>query len=285
MPGLNVKGVEAMLTTLIPILFGDKRGPGVPAGVTGRYLKLASLGMWGLLALVVLLGPIAGFLGIDTSHIQPEHLYTLVFGALIHTGAAVAHAHSRATQAVKVVQALAPQPQAQADTSDPDPPAGPWDFDTNKNPGSRTATVYHAPANVSVAAGAKPSKKIALTDYGHFRSNLERVSSGVSGTSRFQIKRSKKFVVFEYPDVKDYMAAELCRIHDDSSLQRLEFLQGATNGDGTASRVVFELRTRTPGAMSYHQYEPGHYRIIADDDVDGDDNTRSKDVVDFWIVS
>ena len=282
MPGLNVKGVEAMLTTLIPILFGDKRGPGVPAGVTGRYLKLASLGMWGLLALVVLLGPIAGFLGIDTSHIQPEHLYTLVFGALIHTGAAVAHAHSRATQAVKVVQALAP-PQPQADTSDPDPPAGPWDFDTNKNPGSRTATVYHVPANVNVAAGNAPKKKIPLTDYGHFRSNLVRVPAG-SGTSKFELNRRTKLLVFEYPDVKDYMTAELCMVTASGQPERIEIRQGATNGDGTASRVTFLMRTLDHATRKYHELVQGHYRIIADDDVDGDDNTESKDVVDFYIV-
>lgn len=253
-PRPNIKGVEAMLPDLLAYVFGDKRAPGVPAGITGRYLKYASVGMWALSAIIVALGPIAGFLGFDVSHIEPEHLYAVVFGSLVHTGAAVVHAHSRASNAAQALQAV-----QVADTPD-------------------EYKVVHKHSGIQ-----PPKVKVKLTNYGHFSSNLSRTKEP-GKKSKFTLPQGAKYVFFQYPDVKDYATAELWKVTSPTSAALVRVKENVSSGDGKASRFVFDMRSFDHHTNKYVPFEAGTYRIVADDDVDGDDNTESKDTVEFELV-
>ena len=263
-PAIDKAAIESALPMLFGIIFGGKRGPGVPGTLTGNHLKYMSLLMWGITTFIVAVGPIAGFLGIDTTHIEPEHIYAAIAASILHTGAAVAHSASKAGTAARAVAAAQSLHASTADGS----------------VSYETVTKEHR--DILKNPYATPAARIKLTDYGQFSSNLKRTVDG-DGKSRFTLPSTARFLVFEYPDVKDYMTGELCR-KTPSGLERLELKFGASHGDGTSTRVKFLMMERDPSTRKDVPMAPGSYTLIAEDDVGSDDNTTTKNVVDFDIA-
>ena len=284
MPGLDYKAGRAALDDLIDILITGRAGPGQPKrkGPRTKHFTAVALGMWLLTTGLVMAAPVLGYFGIDSSHVQPEHLYSAIFASATHSGITVAHVAKKRSAGIQAATTAAVSRAAGAmGSSGPPPPTAASNLTTTGT------TVQWSPApsaeELAQAADITPTgihktppgpKNLRkshpkLHDFGFWSSNMKVNSDG----TQVEFSYGTKWLHVDVDDVAYYATAE---VRAKPGGRIVGIAQAPPDANAQARMAVSMMTPSGPVPR-------GEYELVVTDDVDSDDDTRRRVRMDFAV--
>ena len=281
-PGLDYQAAKAALPGLLDILLTGKAGPGQPKrkGPRTKHFTAVALGMWLLTTGLVMAAPVLGYFGIDSSHVQPEHLYSAIFASATHSGITVAHVAKKRSAGIQAATASVASAVAGAARSPPPPPPA---ASTATPPGTVTWSAPVSAAEYAAARGITPKgihktppgpKNLRkshpkLHDFGFWSANMKANSDG----TQVEFGYGTKWLHVDVDDVAYYATAE---VRAKPGGRIVGIAQAAPDPNAQARMAVSMMTPSGPVAR-------GEYELVVTDDIDSDDDTRRRVRMDFSV--
>ena len=286
MPGIDRQAAREALPALIDILVEGKAGPGQPKrrGPRTEHFTAVAIAMWVMTTALAVSAPLLGYFGIDVTHVEPEHLYSLIFASSAHSGITVAHVAKKRSAAVQTATASVAAAVASAAGSPPSPTAAGDAASNLTTDGSNiawsppiSAAEYAAARGITpkgihtTPPGPKNLRKShpKLHDFGFWSANMKVNSDG----TQVEFAYGTKWLHVDVDDVAYYATAEV-RAKPGG---RIVGIAQAAPDPNAQSRMAVSMMTPSGPVPR------GEYELVVTDDVDSDDDTRRRVRMDFAV--